>query len=63
MAKSLKIIISFKQEEIELYNFVKGKRNASCYVKDLIEKDMRCKEESLICHEKNEKENDLGFDF
>ena len=60
MAKSLKIIISFKQEEIELYNFVKGKRNASCYVKDLIEKDISHKSKVNI---NPNKDNDLGIDF
>lgn len=32
--------ISFKENEIELYNFLQSKRNPSCYVKDLIESDM-----------------------
>ena len=60
MAKSLKVIISFKKEGIELYNFVKRKRNASCYVKDLIEKDISPKSKVNI---NPNKDNDLGIDF
>ena len=60
MAKSLKVIISFKKEEIESYNFVKRKRNASCYVKDLIEKDISPKSKVNI---NPNKDNDLGIDF
>ena len=60
MAKRLKVIISFKKEEIELYNFVKRKRNASCYVKDLIEKDISPKSKVNI---NPNKDNDLGIDF
>lgn len=62
MAKSLKVIISFKQEEIELYNFVKEKRNASCYIKDLIENDISPKNKVNINPVVN-KDNDLGIDF
>ena len=41
MAAGLKIPVSFKKTEMDLYNYVKGKRNPSCYIKDLIEKDMK----------------------
>lgn len=37
----LKINLSFKQEEVDLYNYLKSKRNASVYMKDLIEADMK----------------------
>lgn len=37
----LKIPISFKENEIELYNWIKCKRNYSCYLKDLVAADMK----------------------
>ena len=60
MAKGLKISVSFKQEEIELYNFIKGKRNPSCYIKDLAEEDMKSNRTNI----KNTKSNNkFEFDF
>lgn len=61
-----KIPISFKQSEIDIYNFIKNKRNASCYIKDLVEKDMCINKESVIENQvikKDEFKNDFGFDF
>lgn len=67
MAKSLKIPVSFKQEEIELYNFAKSKRNASCYIKDLIENDKKSSKKDNInfnpVDENKNSNNDLGLDF
>ena len=45
-----KICISFKQTELELLNYLKSKRSASNYVKDLIEEDINKSE-----NEKGEK--------
>ena len=36
----MKIPVSFKKEEGDLYKFIKSKRNASVYIKDLVEEDM-----------------------
>lgn len=36
-----KINISFKDTEIHLLNYVKTKRSASNYIKDLIEEDLK----------------------
>ena len=43
----MKITISFSQKEIDLYNFLKSKRSASVYIKDLlqVEIDKENKEE------------------
>lgn len=66
MAKSLKIPVSFKKDEENLYKYTKSKRNASCYIKDLIEKDMKSSKKdninNLIDKNKNSN-NDLGLDF
>lgn len=35
----MKITISFKQSEKELYEFLINKRSASIYIKDLLEKE------------------------
>lgn len=62
-----KIPISFKRDEEDIYKFIKGKRNASCYIKDLVEKDMnknegtRVEKETMITD--NNFNNDLGLDF
>ena len=50
-----KIGISFKDSEIDLYEFVKGKLSPSIYIKELIQKDMENKES-------NNKKS-LEFDF
>ena len=66
MAKSLKIPVSFKKDEENLYKYTKSKRNASCYIKDLIEKDMKSSKKDNINNfiDKNKNSNnDLGLDF
>lgn len=62
---ALKISLSFKENEVEMYEYIKTKRNASCYIKDLIEKDM-----GINNYTRNKKEeksnndsNDLELDF
>ena len=66
MGKSLKIRVSLKKDEENLYKYTKSKRNASCYIKDLIEKDMKSSKKdninNLIDKNKNSN-NDLGLDF
>lgn len=37
----MKIPVSFKEEEIYIYNYIKSKRNFSVYIKDLVEADMK----------------------
>lgn len=36
----MKIPISFKKQEEHIYNYIKSKRNASVYIKDLVEEEM-----------------------
>ena len=43
----MRIPLSFKNTERDLYNFLKEKRCPSCYVKNLLEKEM-LKEGSLL---------------
>ena len=37
----VKIPVSFKKDEIHIYNYIRGKRNYSDYIKDLVEADMK----------------------
>lgn len=54
----MKIPISFKKSEEELYNFLNSKRSPSIYVKDLLEKEMK---KDI---KKDDANNDYdGFDF
>ena len=62
----MKIPISFKKSEKDLYDFLNSKRSPSCYVKDLLEREMYQDNNS----ESNKKEVDnnnssdfIGFDF
>ena len=49
----MKIPVSFKKTEIELYQFLSSKRSPSNYVKDLLEKEMiKEKGENSIQNEK-----------
>lgn len=45
-----KICISFKQTELELLNYLKTKRSASNYVKDLIQSDMEKNNKTTNCN-------------
>ncbi len=62
---ALKISLSFKENEVEMYEYIKTKRNASCYIKDLIEKDMRINNYTRNKKEEksNNDSNDLELDF
>lgn len=42
----MKIPVSFKQYEKNIYDFIKKKRSPSVYIKDLVEADMK-KSENL----------------
>lgn len=62
----MKIPISFKKTEQDLYDFLNSKRSPSCYVKDLIEKDMNEKNNSNVNKEvvnNNNCDDFVGFDF
>lgn len=63
MVKALRIPVSFKQEEQDLYNFAKSKRNASCYIKDLIARDMKSNRTNVNNVVNINEDNDLGFNF
>lgn len=41
----MKVPLSFKDSEKDLYDFLKKHRNVSAYLKDLIEADMKKQEE------------------
>ena len=41
MDKNLKIYVSFKKTEHELYRFIKSKGDYSNYVKDLVKADIK----------------------
>lgn len=53
-----KIGISFKDTEMNLYEYVKNQLSPSIYIKQLIKADME-KEDSII----KEGKNNLDFDF
>ena len=62
----MKIAISFKDNEADLYNFLKEKRSPSCYIKDILEKEMQQNNnsESTKKEVNNNNSNDfIGFDF
>lgn len=44
----MKMCVSFKQHELYLYDYVKTKRSPSIYIKDLIEADMKNKQEGVL---------------
>lgn len=54
----MKITISFKQNEKDLYDFLISKRSASIYIKDLLEKE----KEKDVCNKPIDN-NYSSFDF
>lgn len=63
---ALKIPVSFAEKEINIYNYIKSKRNYSVYIKDLVEADMKKNGISEKAPKENKKmsnNNDLGFEF
>lgn len=63
---ALKIPVSFAENEIHIYNYIKSKRNYSVYIKDLVEEDMKKNGISNKASKENKKvsnDNDLGFEF
>lgn len=62
----MKIPISFKKTEKDLYDFLNSKRSPSCYIKDLLEKEMNQNNNSNMNTEvvnNNNLEYDSEFDF
>ncbi|MGL5084298.1 MAG: hypothetical protein ACRC68_01025 [Clostridium sp.] len=63
----MKIPISFKKEEEHIYNYIKSKRNASVYIKDLVEEEMNNKniiKEKTVVRKKEERvSGNLELDF
>ncbi|WP_154696475.1 hypothetical protein [Clostridium botulinum] len=57
----MKIPISFKRDEEYLYDFLKGKKSPSIYVKELLETEMQKKDVKKIEEENNDEYD--GFDF
>ena len=63
---ALKIPVSFAEKEINIYNYIKSKRNYSVYIKDLVEEDMKKNGLSDKTPKENKKasnDNDLGIEF
>lgn len=66
---ALKIPVSFGEKEIDIYNYIKSKRNYSVYIKDLVEADMNKNNSIGKMHEgnknlrNNNNDNDLGIEF
>lgn len=63
---ALKIPVSFAENEVHIYNYIKSKRNYSVYIKDLVEEDMkknRFEDEISKVNKKMRNNNDLGFEF
>lgn len=69
---ALKIPISFAEDEVHIYNYIKSKRSYSVYIKDLVEEDMKKNgyksDRNDVDHYKRPEhytrtENDLGIDF
>ena len=58
-----RIGISFKESEKELLEFLKSKRSASNYIKDLIEEDMHKKEVKDTKSHKNTEETAENEEF
>lgn len=57
-----KICVSFKQTELELLEYLRTKRSASNYVKDLIEADIKKNNKYTKCNkEEVEKSNNEEF--
>ena len=49
----MKIPSSFKENEKEIYDWIKSKRNFSVYIKDLVEEDMKKNKEVKPIKRKN----------
>lgn len=62
----MKIPISFKKTEQDLYDFLNSKRSPSCYVKDLLEKEMQQNNNLNMNTEvvnNNNSDDFIGFDI
>lgn len=62
----MKTPISFKKSEKDLYDFLNSKRSPSCYVKDLLEREMQQNGNSEVNKKEvnnNNPDEFVGFDF
>lgn len=63
---ALKIPVSFAEDEVHIYNYIKSKRNYSVYIKDLVEEDMKknsTNNNKVESSNQKRSESDLGFEF
>lgn len=63
---ALKIPVSFAEDEVHIYNYIKSKRNYSVYIKDLVEEDMKknsTNNNKMEFSNQKRSESDLGFEF
>ena len=61
---ALKIPVSFAEDEIHIYNYIKSKRNYSVYIKDLVEEDMKKSvDKKSEFNNQKRNDNDLGIEF
>ena len=61
-----KIPISFKVSEEAIHDFIIGKRNYSCYIKDLVEADMNSNNAATTKNQlepKIKNDSDFGLNF
>lgn len=58
----MKITISFAKDEIDLYNFLKSKRSASVYIKDLLQVEIDKKPKDKT-KEVKENKNNISEEF
>jgi len=57
---ALKVSLSFKESEKEMYDFLQSQLSASIYIKELIKKEMKIKEDKPTNKKNN---NDFNLDF
>lgn len=63
---ALKIPVSFAEDEVHIYKYIKSKRNYSVYIKDLVEEDMKknsTNNNKMEFSNQKRNESDLGFEF
>lgn len=63
---ALKIPVSFAEDEVHIYNYIKSKRNYSVYIKDLVEEDMKknsTNNNKMEFSNQKRNESDLGLEF
>lgn len=63
MAKSLKIPVSFKQNEKAIYDFLSSKLSPSVYVKEILIREMKKEGLNLVNHKEEEIRPVQNFEF